>query len=186
MKKWLILMLVLGLTVGLTSPASGVLVTLAPGTSPLVDGSVTWTVVGGNIVAISDTNGITYDAQIGPLDNGTIVADPTYVNYNSVAGLSDDAGDAGYVAPNATFIGYYDVGGNDALVDKPDQEPGQWFQFNVTTYAVSSGQDSMQLDVYTGPGWGLTGSINVIPEPMTIALLGLGGLLLRRRKGGRK
>ena len=32
------------------------------------------------------------------------------------------------------------------------------------------------------PNYGLTDSIQIIPEPATIALLGLGGLLLRRRR----
>ena len=43
------------------------------------------------------------------------------------------------------------------------------------------------IDLYTSPGgaagtWVVSDTINVIPEPMTIGLLGLGGLFLRRRK----
>jgi hypothetical protein len=43
------------------------------------------------------------------------------------------------------------------------------------------------IDLYTSPTgdtgtWGIESTINVVPEPMTMALLGLGGLFLRRRK----
>jgi len=158
---------------------------LKPGTSAVVDGSVTWTVSGGKIIATSDANGLTYDSQIGPLDNGTIIADSAYTNFNDVNGLSDNAGDLGYVMANTTYSGYWDAGGKDGDSDfLPNQEAGQWFQFEVNSYATSEGKDYMQVDIYSSSNdwWPVIGSLSLIPEPMTIALLGLGGLFLRRRK----
>ena len=50
----------------------------------------------------------------------------------------------------------------------------------------SNGSDlygsSWETDLTTVPGFGPTLTIPAVPEPMTIALLGLGGLFLRRRK----
>ncbi|MFA5422466.1 MAG: PEP-CTERM sorting domain-containing protein [Phycisphaerae bacterium] len=60
----------------------------------------------------------------------------------------------------------------------PEVEAGDWFSIGYT------GEVGDVIDIYdyavsdTVP----IGSVTVTPEPMTIALLGLGGLLLRRRK----
>lgn len=56
-------------------------------------------------------------------------------------------------------------------------EAGTWFTFGYT------GNVGDVIDVYDyALGTPLVGTITIIPEPMTIALLGLGGLFLRRRK----
>ena len=53
---------------------------------------------------------------------------------------------------------------------------GDWFSVDVTNLSVGD-----IVNVY-GPYPTLLGTMEVLPEPMTIALLGLGGLFLRRRK----
>ena len=55
-----------------------------------------------------------------------------------------------------------------------------YFDLNLTLNA-SSNFETMIVNVETGTN-GFSGSMIIIPEPSTIALLGLGGLLLRKRK----
>jgi hypothetical protein len=60
---------------------------------------------------------------------------------------------------------------------------GVQFTFSLD---MDSGWDGTQIDIWlTGPNdpeYNPSAYLHIIPEPMTIALLGLGGLLLRRRK----
>ena len=57
---------------------------------------------------------------------------------------------------------------------------GDYFDLNLTLQA-SSNFDTMIVDVETGVN-GFSGSMTTIPEPATMVLLGLGALLLRRKK----
>ena len=57
---------------------------------------------------------------------------------------------------------------------------GTYFDFNLSLQA-STNFGTMIQGNQTGSD-GFSGSMTVIPEPMTIALLGLGGLLLRKKK----
>jgi hypothetical protein len=54
-------------------------------------------------------------------------------------------------------------------------------QFTMALKGLAEGTTYITMDI-SSPGTDQTIQVNVIPEPMTIALLGLGGLFLRRRK----
>lgn len=88
---------------------------------------------------------------------------------------------------NATPFGDGYICTADDLDDGiPGNNPadGDWITFNLSVLGgADSGTFTFDLvDLGTLEAVG-SGSINIIPEPMTIALLGLGGLfLLRRRK----
>jgi hypothetical protein len=98
-------------------------------------------------------------------------------------------------APEFTAAGNPD--GNSSVTSYP--EYGAWYEFNVTSFTPSNpvvagdhvvvkvagiSEGTTTLNLYAGDGETLLSSfpITVIPEPMTIALLGFGGLLLLRRK----
>ena len=167
MKKLLILVLVLGV-------ASTAHATLTPITS-WVDGVCTWTLdqTAGKLIG----TGTTATAYVGPWLSpslGTItpeVAVPASDPWK--AGLYRAAGDAGIIGLSAGLV---QATAADNLTDLPDLAIGQWFGFDLT--GDSNGE--VQIQQWTGSEYETI--LQGIPEPVTLVLLGLGGLLLRRRK----
>ena len=157
MKKLLILMLVLGL-------ASFAHATILDDIRLDFDGT-TVTVVG-------LTAGASYINGVGIYDELTqgIVSGP-YNDYVAAGGMRDITKWAGYNGVDIT-IGVDPEGLEPVLADV-------WFEFG---YDGSIG-DEFAIYNYAISDLVPAGALNLVPEPMTIALLGLGGLaLLRRRK----
>ena len=163
MKRVLVLALVLGLV-----SAANAAVTLVDGPADPIDIGATATIMVNN----SDDGGYS-----GWLE----IVDPTVADFDGM--------------PELTAAGNPD--GSSTVVLYP--EYGAWYEFSVISFSPTSpvlagdhvvakvvgvGEGTTALNLYDGDGETLLQSvaITVIPEPMTIALLGLGGLLLHRRK----
>jgi len=176
MKKLLVLMLVLGMV----SAAQALTIDLTLSTT---DEHLLVPV--GTVITVSFTasDKVTNIPKIDFTANGT--------NDNAIAGMGWLVGNAA-VSLNGTETG------SDILGAKLAQALGEQYvagtvlyQFQVT---INEGGDigmaNIQVQnpyVAMPPTWYTIGTLNtlpvsVIPEPMTIALLGLGGLFLRRRK----
>ena len=179
MKKFVMLMLVLGMaplaTAALQLSINGSLdpvdseITIAPsdhltldvhGTTPSMQ-AINWLVVV-NSAAGSVSGGV---AQQGGVTGSFY---PTYIGYFLASlGRTGDSGTGGWVGDSgATPL-------TGLLVDLID------FHCEADGDAV--------IDLYSSPDtvvWTLddTATIHQLPEPMTMVLLGLGGLFLRRRK----
>jgi hypothetical protein len=171
MKKLLVLMLVLGMV----STANATLTFRVGG----VD-TTTLDVVAGTTVTIQIYDDVTtqagYNAQVildvvsnGAVENGQIYA---------------AAGSAGAIVAY-NYAPYGLVGYNlTSMSISDDISAGLHFSVDYNATGTSSG-DTDAFSLYDGrQGYAKVDSlpITIIPEPMTIALLGLGGLFLRRRK----
>jgi hypothetical protein len=172
MKKLLMLMLILGM-----ASAANAALSLELVGSPLVDGAVTWDVSGMQITGTgSGPTAGKWDGSLGPPTGSAILA----------AADTDVGAGAGYTV--ASGIGSCTVIYNTAAVSSQSlgatvQTAGVWFVLDVSGMSLN---DTSTLDAYNASnGWQTpigSMTIKAVPEPMTIALLGLGGLFLRRRK----
>jgi hypothetical protein len=170
MKKLLVLILVLGLS----SIANAELTAIELD----VDGShagATITVVTGDTISLEMYSGNTDSgsAYLNLEDNGLYtLANPQ---------VTTNAGDMG------GYKGPYSYGGYDyysITVSKSGVgtiTAGTMFLIDFTA-GSSTGTVDVILQKFEGTTTMDTTTVNIVPEPMTIALLGLGGLFLRRRR----
>lgn len=162
MKKLLILMLVLGMT----SAASAAL-----SLGGVIDGTIDVGTTG--IVTVESTDSTMWEGFIG--------YDDSVVGVSGVVAKAAAGGDAEVIPDPSGWTGYYKIIAMDSS-EPFTTGPGVQFEISVFGAALN---DIYTIDFYAAD-WSTiiqSGTVEVIPEPMTIALLGLGGLfLLRRRK----
>jgi hypothetical protein len=170
MKKILVLLLVLSIA----SLANALIVTLDPsGSGGHAAGTVTVNVV-------SDSDDISYDYFVK-------VEDITYGDISAITILPD----AGADAVTQDFGDALGAGTRTVRINALDQTPGDGpedvfagvhFSVDIGFTGNAVGED-LTLSLLDG-SLGTIGSYTVqgIPEPMTVALLGFGGLFVRRRK----
>ena len=171
MKKLLILMLVLGLA----STANAAIVLSLDGSTDIDEISID--VSDTVVVDIYNTDGKGYLAYL----DFYYTSDGSYALSNAT--LTANAGDlSGFVGP---YDGGYDNDEYEVTLNNAvgDSTPGS--QFEVDLHCEKENLDVLiELWKCVGTTYTLedTATIHQLPEPMTIALLGLGGLFLRRRR----
>jgi hypothetical protein len=183
MKKLLTLFLVLFIA----SMASATPVIVGSDEIDISVGYVTLTVQGTSAEASSDN----YNPNIGGFD-GAVWVD--YATYSSqISNIGTPNANMGGMASidTTTYLPYgggipFSAHGNVAWTEATDVDEGDWFSFDVSMLSGASVGDTYAVQICDTSSlpWPIlyTHTLTVVPEPMTILLLGIGGLFLRRRK----
>ena len=173
MRKLLILMLVLGVA----SVASATMTITGP-----------TDVLAGQTYSYS-LNGTSAETAVGY--GGYVWIDyPSYISDDPCGAISNVGMNAtnltgpmsgyntGYLPDAFYFVGTSVAGTTQVFV-------GEWFTFDVTIPDGAQETDTYGIDILSS-GFAILQDgalvLHVVPEPLTLCLLGLGGLLLRRRK----
>jgi hypothetical protein len=141
---------------------------------PIATGNVSWSVVGSQLVG-TNSSGVADSGGYGIGSGGGMISaigplDATNDFTGSHLPAAGNLGKVRYVPSVDAFqISAGSVG------DDPGFGAGQWFVFDILGPATIPFYDF-------GQGLDPVGEGEIVPEPATIALLGIGGLLLRRRK----
>lgn len=188
MRKLLILMLVFGIA-SMANAALTIEVRDATGTSAIteIDTGQTFTVVLGGLVSdFGSASGYfrLYDnyESFGGTDYFDFVSTSQPTRVDNGSGY-DAAGNLAWTGPyDATYDGYEStadqIGDEIAANDGID---GDWFIYQAVA-GSNLGTGTVGLLNSSYSAFLESDTITIIPEPMTVALLGLGGLFLRRRK----
>ena len=176
MKKMLILMLVLGLASAVNATIS-LEIRESNGTTPVPN--LNAMLLGSDYVAV-------------------ISSDAAVATTGGLYGPAWAASDWDHLGPADSTVGVLDTGNLSDIFWKGGYQGYEWIYDDLMGPGISTGDiftvdlsgealGAFQLDLYdyasstTVPTQSVTGTI-IVPEPITIALLGLGGLFLRRRK----
>jgi len=106
--------------------------------------------------------------------NGTLIAPGNVVNL-AVRGASGTAGTGVTYAAGTVLFSFDVTAGNvDGVITIDD------YNGSAASAGLTGGPMATKVDAVAASIDALT--VNVVPEPMTMALLGLGGLFIRRRR----
>jgi len=163
MKKLLVLALVLGLASG----ASAALTLVGAPAEPID--------IGQSISILVD------NSEDGAYSGWLEIVDQAVADYDGdpVFTAAGNPGGASEMKPADGYPGWYDFT-VASFPPNPTITAGEHIEVNVI--GVSEGTTALNLYATDGVTLLDTAQITVIPEPMTIALLGLGALFLRRRR----
>ena len=169
MKKLLVLLMVLGLA---TSAQAALTLTLSA-TSVLTGDTVT--------VGVSSDDGTQWTNMFVLSEDTMMWTDPVAASYVLPWTIDASAGDSGSANVQSGYPAAYLL---QAAGTTTPAYAGTQFSINISgtqvgTIYISLQDPTYQTEVTTN---GSPLALEVVPEPMTIALLGLGGLFLRRRK----
>jgi hypothetical protein len=153
------------LVLGIASMASAGLTLAGPTTMPL-GGTVTLQVIHDGSAAVVD--GLDYATVYVPAANLTSLAMTSNMSAGGLSEIQDYLATYGYIF----VIGANMPGENNLLA-------GTWVNFEISVFLPFWSVIPVSI-LYDGST--TTHNVTVIPEPMTICFLGLGGLFLRRRK----
>lgn len=184
MKKVLVTLLVLGLAsaanAGLSLSVSG------PTDAMNVGDTVSLSIVGADPVPGSDAPWVFVQGAAAGINGGTLVYGGSLSAYQDAESVAADLGqDVASMLADLAALGFPGLSDLSfaTLADgsiPPAPLTGTLVD-GITLTALQLGEATVTLlngDFSTADSV----AVNVIPEPMTIALLGLGGLFLRRRK----
>jgi hypothetical protein len=178
MKKLLVLLLVLGI-------ASATNASLLWCDSGGLEISSVDIPVGGSVTVYlkSDANNLSMVNWVGPSDGSWDGSAKALVSGGSAYAAAGNSASFNGSDP----LGYTGWGRGESKTGDPDLAPislGIWYSVVISANGVNGDSMQMHSDYYATDEGRVEDllTVNIIPEPITVALLSLGGLFLRRRK----
>ncbi len=181
MRKLLILMLVLGMASMAMATPTITVSNLTPQPGDTIQVYITGTAAEASTDGVTGTGGWSGFLGINYAVYSFTGGSP-YLTISPPPTIETAAGGMAYTATTSAME-YFIAAANTPWSELDDVDVGLWFTYDVDVSATALDGDSEVIDLLDN-AMGNVGqvTIDIIPEPMTLALLGLGGLFLRRRK----
>jgi hypothetical protein len=182
MKKLLILSMVFGMSSLAAAVPTISASDLFPEHGDTIEVYITGTAADASTDGVDNTGGFSAYIVVDYANYGTSGGSPYLTLLNGSLPTATEAAAGGWATATTggTSSGYFSAAASMPWAEATDVDVGLWFTYEFTVDGLDG--DSERIDIVDHGSIVASVTIGIIPEPMTMALLGLGGLLLRKRR----